>query len=73
MIVGDEAEEWAFSSSQHARDDADNVESYLKKKGIPFPKSCDSLLSPARGPESGIVPDLIIDDATDHPYLSGFL
>lgn len=35
------AEAWAFSISQHVRAATDDVENYLKNKGISFPKSCD--------------------------------
>ena len=44
VLLDHVAEAWAFSSSQNSRASNYNVESCLKKKGLPFPKSCDSPL-----------------------------
>ena len=56
------AEAWAFSSSQHIRAATDDVESYLKKKGLSFPKSCVSPLLASYRPNLDVTPELSTQD-----------
>ena len=67
------AEDWVFSSSQHARAATKNVDDYLKKKGLSFPKSCDSPLSILCRPELSATSELSIEDAAHFQSLIGVL
>ena len=56
VLLDNISEVWTFSSSQHVRAAAGNVEIYLKKKGLSFPKSCDSPLPTSCSPELDATP-----------------
>ena len=73
VLLDNMAEAWTFSSSQYVRAAADNVESYLKKKGLSFPKSCDSPLPTSYRPELDVTPELSVEDASHFQSLIGVL
>ena len=63
VLLNNGAEAWAFSSSHHVRAAVDNVEKHIKKKGISFPKSCDTYLLTSHRPELDITPGLSVEDS----------
>ena len=67
------AEAWDFSVSQSARTSTDDAESYLKKKGLSFPTSYDSLLPTSCRPELDVTPELSAEDAFHIQSLVGIL
>ena len=73
VLLDNMAEAWTFSSSQYVRAAADNVESYLKKKGLSFPKSCDSPLPTSYRPELDVTPELSVEYASHFQSLIGVL
>ena len=73
VLLDNVAEVWAFSSSQHVRATTGDVESYIKKKGISFQKSCDSPLPTSYRPELDVALDLSTEDASHVQSLVGVL
>ena len=73
VLLDNVAKSWAFSSSQHVRAATDNVESYLKKKGLSFPKSSDSPLPTSHMPDLDVLPELSVDDVSRFESLVGVL
>ena len=63
------AKAWAFSNIQHVRVSADNLESFIKKKGLSFSKACDLPLPVACRPDLDVATDLSVYDASRHQYL----
>ena len=66
------AEAWTFSSSQRVRAATNNVERCLKKKGLSFPKFCDSSLPTSCRLELDVTLDLSAEDASHFSHLLEF-
>ena len=73
VLLNNGAEAWAFSSSQYVRAAVDNVEKYIKLKGISFPKSCDTPLPTWYRPELDVTPELSVEDSAHYQSLIGIL